>query len=138
MFKLLASIVVALLVATSSAYARSPVPIVDIENVAVATGSGKTVTTEEVKKAIIAGASANQWEIAQNASGMTATLRVRGGKHTVVVAITYSADKYSLRYLESVNMNYGKNLEGQAVIHPFYNRWVQQLSDSIRSELRKL
>ena len=140
MYKLmLVSAVLLLMSAVSQAQGRTPVPIVDHENVTVVTASGKPLRADQVMQAIQKAASGNKWEIlkAPESNKLSATLRVRN-KHTVVVGITYSAESYTLKYQESINMNYRKDAEGKPVIHPFYNRWVQQLNDSIRAELRAL
>jgi len=65
-----------------------------------------------------------------------------------MVEIVYSADKYSVTYRDSINMNYhseakydsrlpnsGANRATGPVIHPAYNTWVQELKDAIRIEL---
>lgn len=119
------------------AAARTPVAIINFDNVSVATSNGKPVQAVQVSQAIQAAAGARNWTIATQSDGkLLATLHVRG-KHTIVVAITYAADKYSLSYNSSVNMNYGIR-DGLSVIHPFYNKWVQELKESIRVALIRL
>jgi hypothetical protein len=135
--KLFAAILIASALATSPAIAREPVPIINHDNISVATNSGKTLQLEQVKQAIQAAAGAKAWTIAFQADGkLLATLHVRG-KHTIVVEIAYAADKYSLQYRDSTNMKFGE-LNGSKVIHPFYNKWVLELKDAIRIELLKL
>jgi len=120
-----------------TATAREAVPIVNYDDIAVATNSGKAPSAEQVKQAIIAAASNKSWSIAHQADGkLLATLIVRN-KHTIVVEIAYAADTYSLRYKDSINMKFDQR-DGQPVIHPYYNRWVQELKDAIRIELLKL
>lgn len=153
------SLVLFALALCGSAAARETVPIVDYNDVAVSTGSGKTPTADQVRDAIIAAAKSRQWSInkVQNENRLTATLIVRG-KHTMVVSIPYAADKYSIKYLESVNMNYALSdapMEGSTdltkintpaktlpagtpMIHPNYNKWVQMLAQSVRAELSRL
>ena len=117
--------------------ARTPVPIINHDNLSVATNSGKTLQIEQVKQAIQTAAGAKGWSIAFQADGkMLATLNVRN-KHTVVVEIAYATDKYSLQYKDSANMKFGE-FNGAKVIHPYYNKWVQELRDSIRNELLKV
>ena len=133
--KILQSALVAVLVAFSAnAAARSSVPVIDIGDVAVLTSSGKVIEAEQVRRAILLAASMKNWTLGAPSEGkMTATLHVRA-KHTVVVEIAYSAEKYSIRFLNSVNMNQEVR-EGQTLIHPNYNKWVLELSDSIRRNL---
>ncbi len=133
---------------------RQPVPIIDHPDVPIATSSGKPLPTEKVKEAIQAAAKAKGWTLAyESGDKILATLVVRN-KHTVMVEIAYSAEKYSLRYRDSINMKYlpgaGRNpsydqasaMRGYQqgpgpVIHPFYNDWVRELRDAIRLELLK-
>jgi len=82
-------------------------------------------------------------------------------RHTIEVEITYSPERYSIRYRSSSNMNYevqqesalavvpaysqgpaGRSVnmnEGRNVptIHPEYNRRVKHLVDEFENELRK-
>lgn len=117
--------------------AREAVPVVNHDDIAVTTNSGKTPSAAQIKQAIVAGASARSWSIAPQADGkLLATLNVRG-KHSIVVDVSYTADKYSLRYKDSSNMKFGDR-DGQFVIHPSYNKWVQGLKEAIRIELLKL
>ncbi|MGH8759995.1 MAG: hypothetical protein ACREVW_10860 [Burkholderiales bacterium] len=134
--KIFAYLLLALAFAAGPASARSPLPIVNHPDVAVVTSSGNAPSGEKVKQAILAGAAAKGWTIAQQADGkLQASLVVRN-KHTVMVLIAYTPEKYSLTYQDSINMNYGQQ-NGQPVIHPFYNNWVQGLKEAIRVELLK-
>lgn len=142
------------------ALAREGVPIIEHNDILVSTGSGKPATEDQVRDAIINAAGAKNWEVTRSAnqSSLTATLNVRG-KHSVAVSIPYSADKFSVKYLNSVNMNYrlsdvtvienSSDLTkvntpapatgpGTPLIHPSYNRWVQDLMRGIQFELKKL
>ena len=114
------------------AIARAPVPIINYDNVPVATSSGKALQVEQIKQAIQTAAAAKAWSIAFQADGkLLATLNVRN-KHIIVVEIEYSADKYSLKYKDSTNMKFGDPIEpnpnaayaptvapGTKVIHPY-------------------
>lgn len=129
---------VAAVVAAPMAMARGLVPLVDRSNVAVVTGSGKALSNEALKKAIVNGAAARKWDAAPGADGKSvrATLSARG-KHVVTVDIVPGPASYSVKYADSVNMHY--RIEGGTqVIHPSYNQWVDQLIQAIGGELRKL
>jgi hypothetical protein len=130
---LLAFVVVAPLV-----QARSTVPVIERENVSVTTGSGKPVNNEALKRAIIDGgaAGARKWEVVPAADGrsLRGTYKVRN--HTVVVDIFPGPASYSVKYADSINMKYGVE-NGSPTIHPFYNKWVDELIESIRVELKK-
>lgn len=135
--KFFAGLILALAFAAGPASARWPMPIVNYPDVPVVTSSGAVPSAARVKQAIQAGATAKNWTVAQQADGkLQATLKVRG-KHTVIVQIAYTAEKYSLTYQDSIDMNYGQR-NGEPVIHPFYNNWVADLKESIRSEMLKL
>lgn len=155
----LLSLLTALIFLPLFANARETVPVVNHDDIAVATGSGKPLTTDQVRDAIVDAAKVNRWAVSKiaNKDILSATLVVNG-KHTVVVSIPYSAEKFSIRYQDSVNMKYhlsGAPVEGSTdltkinspaknvqadtpMIHPGYNKWVQALLQSIRQELRKL
>jgi hypothetical protein len=124
----------------SAAHAqRTPVPIVNHENVVIVTGSGKAPGIAAIKKAIVTAGQAGKrkWTVAQAVDGsiLQATYQVR--THTIVVDIAVQETSYSVRYASSIDMRY-KVEEGIPVIHPFYNNWVDELMLSIRTELVKL
>ncbi|MCW5234156.1 hypothetical protein [Verminephrobacter eiseniae] len=135
--KLFAVLLLALVFVAGPASARRPVPIIDHSDIAATASSGKTVTAGQVKQAIMVGAAAKGWTTAEQGDGqLLATVNVRG-KHTVMVLIAYTSEKYSLTYQNSIGMNYDPNA-GQPLIHPSYNKWVQGLQEAIRTELFKL
>ncbi|HZX32584.1 MAG TPA: hypothetical protein VFF03_14620 [Rhodocyclaceae bacterium] len=142
------------------ALAREGVPIIEHNDILISTGSGKPATADQVRDAIITAAGLRNWEVTRNATqnSLTATLNVKG-RHSVAVAIPYSAETFSVKYLNSVNMNYRLSEEksaetssdltkvnapaaaikpGTPLIHPSYNRWVQDLMRGIQFELKKL
>jgi hypothetical protein len=121
-----------------SAYAaRSAVPLVNYDNIAIVTGSKNAPQIDKVKLAMRVGAAVKGWTVEDAADGsLTATIVVRD-KHKVVVKIDYDASKYSIHYKDSAVMKYEVN-NGQAVIHPFYNVWVENLKNDINIELLKL
>lgn len=142
----------------TGATAREAVPIIDYIDVPIITSTGKPITSDQARDAITVGALSKRWEIGRSPSQdlLSATLQVRG-KHTVVVTIPYSTEKFSIRYQNSINMKYGladpvssgstdihqpiaKNStpQGTPTIHPFYNNWVRDLLQAIQAELRKL
>jgi hypothetical protein len=134
---LLLAAVLALAAAQAGAQ-RAPVPIVNHENVLVQAPSGRSATADDVKKAIVAAASATgrKWVIAEQAPGhLVATYQVR--THTVSTDIRYSASQFSVAYKDSINMKYGPGSSGAGVIHPFYNQWVNEFIQAIRTELAK-
>lgn len=152
----LLKLMLVLMVLAKPALAREPVAIIDYNDIPVVTTTGKLVTADQVKNAISNAAISRNWQLnkSPNQDLLSATLHVRG-KHTVVVSIPYSPEKFSLKYESSVNMKYtpgeagGTSMSGNVNrvsqdtatgprIHPFYNRWVQDLMQAIKLELNKL
>lgn len=125
------------LLAAPVAYARSAVPIEDHIDIPIATANGKKASAEQVRQAIIAGGARKAWTFADSgAAQLTGTLVVRD-KHSVVVTIDYGPSSYSIHYKDSSNMKYA-NENGIPVIHPFYNKWIDNLILEINVELTKL
>jgi hypothetical protein len=127
--------VVLFALASQQALARTPVPVINYENVPIASQAGQPRSLAQIKQAIQSTAAARQWTVVDQGPGrLLATLHVRG-KHTVVTLITYTPDRFSVVYSDSINMHYSPGPDGGGVIHPFYNRWVQGLADAIRVSL---
>ncbi len=135
MKKLFISLLTCTLLLTSVAHARSTIPITNLENEAIAAASGKVLTLDDVAKALRQAAVVRGWSVEDTGPGKAvATLDVRG-KHTIKVDIDYTEKAMSFKYKDSVNMKYGRNDESQAVIHPFYIKWVRNLLSDVRAEL---
>jgi hypothetical protein len=112
-----------------NAHARGGVPLLNHENVAVSDSKGQPASAAQIRAAIATAAASHGWQLsASGASSMVATLHVRG-KHSVSTDVDWAAGTFSVKYRDSVNMNYSGN-----EIHPNYNRWVQQLVNTIRAE----
>lgn len=134
---LLSLILVCAATLSGNVLARASVPVINVENAVIATGSGKTPTLAQVKQSIVQAATVQNWQVTETLDGrLNATLVVRG-KHYMTIEIPYTTTQYSLIYKNSINLNY-EVLEGTPVIHPNYNKWVQNFSNSIRIELSKL
>lgn len=118
---------------------RSPVPIVDRPNVPVVTASGKPLSQEALKQAIISGGAngPRRWLIVPEGDGKTLTGTYIVRQHTVVVQIVPGSNSYSVKYADSSNMKHAIEF-GKPVIHPFYNDWVDQLIRAIDFEVKKL
>jgi hypothetical protein len=143
----------------SNAMAREPVPIVNYIDVPVMTSTGRPLTADQVRDAIVRAAEAQKWEVTRSPSNelISAKLVVRG-KHTIAVSIPYSAERFSIKYQDSVNMKYeisqgppnrgasymdynspGRGVAaGTPMIHPFYNNWVKDLLQGIELQLKAL
>lgn len=121
----------------NAAYARPPVPIVNLENQPIAATSGKPLTLDEVHQALRKAAALKGWTIAEVAPGKAVGTLVVRNKHTIKTDIAYSEDTMSFTYKDSVNMKYGKDMDEQPVIHPFYMNWVRELFDAVKIELAR-
>jgi hypothetical protein len=118
------------------AFARSPVPIIDFKDQAILTTGGRVMTEGLVRDAVIRAATSLGWALAPDGDRkFVGTLVVRS-KHTVVVEVSYSPDRYSVVYKSSIDMKYDIK-DGVPVIHPFYNDWAKKLVDAIRVECVK-
>jgi len=123
---------------TFGALARDLAPVVDYDNVPVATGSGKPASAQAVGVAISNAAAHGKrvWNVQRTAPDkMRASYNVR--QHSIVVDIGYSDKAYSIHYAASDNMKYS-DASGKKLIHPFYNAWVDELKRGISTELSKL
>ncbi len=135
MKNLLVVFLFAILSLAGSAHARTPIPIVNLENQPIAAASGKPLSLDDVAKALRQAAPIRGWSIEEAGSGKAvATLDVRG-KHSVKVDIGYTEKSLSFTYKDSTNMKYGLDDEGKPVIHPFYIKWVRTLLSDVRAEL---
>lgn len=113
-------------------------PLVNFENVSILRADGKPLTAEKVKRAILLAGVRHNWSITPDKNGqMIATINVRG-KHTATVEIPYSASSFSIKYRDSVNLSYRKDDTGVEMIHPNYNRWIDNLRRDIVSQVLTL
>ena len=108
-------------------------PIMNVTDAQVVVASGKTVSTQDVAQAITRAGESLGWRIVPLSPGQLQGTLNLAGRHIAVVDIAYSTKSYSIRYKESVNLNYTGS-----EIHPNYNVWVQQLDNAIRSQLLAL
>ena len=104
-------------------------PIQNVTDAAVPAPGGKTLSNDEVKKAIMRAGGTLGWKMDESGPGkVTGTLNVR--THTAVVEIPYSAKSYSINYKSSTNLN-----EEGGQIHNNYNGWVKNLAKGIDAQL---
>ena len=83
------------------------------------------VALEERGHQIKRAGAALGWQMIDESPGIIrATLSLRS--HRAVAEIRYDQTQFSIRYVDSVNLNYdGSN------IHPNYNGWIQRLEQTI-------
>jgi uracil phosphoribosyltransferase len=105
------------------------VPIQNVDQAPVPTASGKTLTKEQVRIAIIRAGDNLGWKITDEGPNMmVGKLALR--KHLAVVEIPYTAGTYSIKYRSSVELD-----EKDGKIHKNYNGWIQNLTRGINSQL---
>jgi hypothetical protein len=94
------------------------------------------MTMEDMEAAIFEGCAKRGWSPAKVQEGVVdATLYLR--EHVAVVRIAFVPGRFTIKYVSSEKLNYGKDKNGGEVIHPHYNDWVQNLKNDITVELAK-
>jgi hypothetical protein len=120
----LAALAVALAVAGCNT-----MPIQNVDTAAVTSSSGKPLTHEQVRSAIVRAGTSLGWQMKDDGSNtLVGTLILR--KHVAVVAIPYSTTTYSIKYRSSENLD-----EAGGQIHKNYNGWIQNLTRGINAQL---
>jgi hypothetical protein len=110
--------------------------LIEWNNVTAVTGSGKPATAEEIKRAFTVGGARRGWTFTDaGPDKMILKLDVR--THTLMMELTYETGKYSLKYKESINLDY-KDEAGKRTIHRSYVNWNTNLMNDARSELMRL
>jgi hypothetical protein len=118
------------LCATGLAAARSS-NMIELGRQQIVSGDATPLSADAVRKAIIAGGAVHTWKAVGDKPGVL-TLEADSGQHQVVVDVAYDAQSFQITYKSSANMNYEQS-GAKTSIHPKYNKWVEDLSSSIRS-----
>jgi hypothetical protein len=88
-------------------------------------------TDAQVRQAILSAGLNRSWMLNPTSDGVIdGKILLRG--HSANIRITYNANSYQIKYLDSSNMD---AKEGK--IHPNYNRWVANLDKDIQIELAR-
>jgi hypothetical protein len=114
-------------------------PVVNYENLPVVTGSGKPASAQAVGAAIgnAAARGRHAWALKRMAPDkVRATYNQR--RFAAAVDIEYSDKAYSIHYVGSDHLKASTDEKGHKVIHPSYNKWVEELQRGINAELSKL
>jgi hypothetical protein len=107
-------------------------PVRNVSQTPVVTGTGKPVTAEQVRSAIVRAGSGLGWQMTPVDPGLVSgRLALRG--HVAVVDVRYSPKDFSITYKDSTGLDYAN---GQ--IHKNYNGWVENLDRDIRANLLSL
>lgn len=96
----------------------------------------RPVELKAMREAILRGGANRGWAMKSEKEGcLTLALNVRGGKHVVVVDVPYTGEGFSVRYAESVNMDYEP---ATGKIRGKYVQWVRNLKQDILVEAGKV
>ncbi|MCA1804553.1 MAG: hypothetical protein LC646_04225 [Xanthomonadaceae bacterium] len=94
--------------------------------------ASNSIAADQVRDAIIRAGSSLGWSMKADSPGhILATLYIRD--HIAIADIHYDANKYSITYNDSTNLNYK---DGN--IHKNYNGWIQNLDNGIKRQLSML
>ena len=107
----------------------STAPIMTVTDAVATSASGKPLSKEEVRSAILRAGSALGWQIKDESPNLLiGTIQLR--KHLAVIEIPYSSNNYSIKYRSSTNLD-----ESGGKIHKNYNGWIQNLTRGINAQL---
>ena len=113
----------AALLGAPAAQAARTAPLVNLENIPVESIDGKPLTLAQVRKAIISGATSRKWTPSEKGPNkLYLTVGGLNAKHTAIVEVSYTTKHYSIKYVDSTDLNYGASKDGKPVIHPNYNK----------------
>jgi hypothetical protein len=105
------------------------VPIHNVDQAPAISASGKPLTREQVRSAIVRAGAALGWQMKEEGPNMiVGNIQLR--THTATVAIPYNANSYSIKYRASTGLD-----EKGGTIHKNYNGWVQNLTRGINAQL---
>jgi hypothetical protein len=119
----------ALLIAAAVLAGCNTVPIMNVTDSPVVAASGRTLSNDQVRAAIVRAGVALGWQMRdEGPNKLVGTLQLR--THSAVVEIPYSPRAYSVNYRSSVDLQ-----EKSGTIHKNYNGWIQNLQKGITAQL---
>ncbi|MES2563578.1 MAG: hypothetical protein V4637_12710 [Pseudomonadota bacterium] len=106
-------------------------PVMNVTQSSIASRKAN-LGVDEVRQSILTAGSRLGWEMRVDRPGhITGRFLVRN--HAAIVDIDYTPTNYSIKYRDSINLDYdGSN------IHRGYNRWIQNLDQAIQVEFKTL
>jgi hypothetical protein len=90
-------------------------------------------TALDVEKSILTCGIKRNWTVVDKQPGAI-VLQYAAREFWVKVTVKYDSHAVSISYLDSSNLEYSKD-NGVAMIHPNYNRWVNNLAHDIDGDL---
>jgi hypothetical protein len=103
-------------------------PMYEVVAAPIPTMAGKTLTMDEITKAMVRAGARAGWQVAPERPGVLVGHYAQG-QRTATVGIEHDTKAYSIKFRDSTLRSDG------ASIHRLYNTWVQNLDRSIRVEL---
>jgi hypothetical protein len=88
----------------------------------------------DVEKAIVRAGTNLGWQMRTVKPGLI-DAKLYSEDQVAEISINYSTSLYSIKYLNSQNMNYKAKAGKPEIIYEDYNLWVQELDKEIRKEL---
>jgi hypothetical protein len=107
-------------------------PVMNVTEAPVVAPSGKAVTADNVRTAILSAGGRLGWQMSDAGPGVI-NARIALRTHTASADVKYNAKTYSIVYRESTGLD---AKDGQ--IHKNYNGWIENLDREIRVELLRL
>ena len=128
MWKVVGTLLIGLAVAGVAGCRIGPVYDV-VDAPVIEPASGAKLTADQVKQSIMLAGASLGWQIKEvQPFLLEGTLNVR--THMAQVNIPYSAQRYSIVYKDSQNLQYDGKM-----IHTNYNGWVQNLDKAIKARM---
>lgn len=116
------------------AQARPPEPIAAFENIKIETS--RPLTLNQAGKLIAEAGRRQGWSAAPDEGSGSVVLSKTWGRHTIVSVVKYTNSSYSVLYKDSIEMDYAIR-DGVPSMHPYYNKYVKALTESIRVQAFK-
>lgn len=123
--------VAAAIAAACAAAAAREAPLKDPGKVELAAPGEPTATPAKMRQAVVLAGTARGWAVVGDQPGRLKLQFNKGDKHRVTVDVSYDERSFEIRYVDSYNLNYAQK-DGQVMIHPNYNRWVNNLAHDTR------
>jgi hypothetical protein len=124
-------IVTACLVLVAMFGCRASGQVYEVKDAPIQTASGKSLTLEQVQKAIIDAGIKQTWIMTPVKPGeMLGEFNVQS--HQIHVTIPYTTQNYSILYKDSSNLRYDPV---KKTIHVNYQKWIERLDNEIKARL---
>lgn len=89
----------------------------------------------KVSKALLLALSNCKW-LVESDTGESITARLDIRRHTARIRLDYTPRRIRYHYLDSAELGYEIE-DGEPLIHPAFNKWLQQLDQEIRIQTQR-